>query len=85
MLRIVNRKMQAKFFNVMQVISQASCAPSTRVLGPSGAEYIAPSANDLVEVNAPDLAPAEGASPDQVQGEQMYDWQLASVASIKTN
>lgn len=42
--------------------------PASKVLGPTGDILIAPSANNLEEVEAPDLAPATGESQDQLQG-----------------
>ena len=51
-----------------QSFQEAMLAPGSKVLGPTGDILIAPSANDLEEVEAPGLAPAAGESQNQVQG-----------------
>ena len=54
--------------SILQSIQKALSASGNKVLGPTGDVLIAPSANNLEEVEAPELAPAAGESQNQVQG-----------------
>ena len=57
---------------LQECLAQGLCGslavPASKVLGPTGDILIAPSANNLEEVEAPDLAPATGDSQNQLQG-----------------